>query len=186
MYFAASRFGEKRRRAVAVQDAGARNDGVRIARSVLECASPLVLWPDGRRGAAGKTCRRRREESHSNGEENNESRHLDSYKNKRRHGGDGGEGERASSGGAPERCGTHFNFGKAGRKVGGRVVGPTPKTTRQRRVLPETSRRGRRRRHSAAPAKKGGRETDGLEKKLIQNPLHIQNVVVNIQKISRR
>ena len=35
---------EKRRRAGAVQDAGALFRDLRIARSVLECASPLALW----------------------------------------------------------------------------------------------------------------------------------------------
>jgi hypothetical protein len=35
--------GEKRRRAAAVQDAAANSIGPRMARSVLECASPLAL-----------------------------------------------------------------------------------------------------------------------------------------------
>jgi hypothetical protein len=34
----------KRRRAAAVQDAGAFADDHRTARSVVECASPLALW----------------------------------------------------------------------------------------------------------------------------------------------
>jgi hypothetical protein len=34
----------KRRRAAAVQDAGAFFGGNRTSRSVLECASPLALW----------------------------------------------------------------------------------------------------------------------------------------------
>jgi len=43
-----SRFiGEKRRRAAALQDAGAIPDAPRTARSVLECASPLALWGHG-------------------------------------------------------------------------------------------------------------------------------------------
>jgi hypothetical protein len=37
----------KRRRAAAVQDAGALVDDARMARSVLECASPLALWNEG-------------------------------------------------------------------------------------------------------------------------------------------
>ncbi|MEI6078279.1 MAG: hypothetical protein WCS94_22055 [Verrucomicrobiota bacterium] len=37
------RSGEKRRRAAAVQDAGARNEGSRTTQSVWECASPLAL-----------------------------------------------------------------------------------------------------------------------------------------------
>jgi hypothetical protein len=36
--------GEKRWRATALQDAGALTEDHRIARSVLECASPLALW----------------------------------------------------------------------------------------------------------------------------------------------
>jgi hypothetical protein len=39
---------KKRRRAAAVHDAGAFADGSRTARSVLDCASPLALWADGR------------------------------------------------------------------------------------------------------------------------------------------
>ena len=35
----------KRRRAAAVQDAGALARGRRTSRSVVECASPLALWP---------------------------------------------------------------------------------------------------------------------------------------------
>src|ERR1039458_6113325 len=35
---------KKRWRATAVQDAGALTDDHRIARSVLDCASPLALW----------------------------------------------------------------------------------------------------------------------------------------------
>ena len=46
----------KRRRAAAVQDAGALTESSRTARSVLECARPLALWAGGlvptqRRGA---------------------------------------------------------------------------------------------------------------------------------------
>jgi hypothetical protein len=41
----------KRRRAAAVQDAGALTEDARMARSVLECASPLALW-DGTEVAA--------------------------------------------------------------------------------------------------------------------------------------
>ena len=48
----------KRRRAAAVQDAGALTESSRIARSVWECASPLALW-EGRtaeiRGGAGRS-----------------------------------------------------------------------------------------------------------------------------------
>jgi len=36
--------GEKRWRATAVQNAGANADASQMARSVLECASPLALW----------------------------------------------------------------------------------------------------------------------------------------------
>ena len=39
---------EKRRRAAALQDAGALTDGSRTTRSVLECASPLALREGGR------------------------------------------------------------------------------------------------------------------------------------------
>ena len=39
--------GEKRWRATALQDAGARNDDAGQTRSVLECASPLALWAGG-------------------------------------------------------------------------------------------------------------------------------------------
>jgi len=41
-------------------------------------------------------------------------------------------------------------------KLGRQVFGATPKTTRQQRVLPETSQRGRRRRHSRALRKEAG------------------------------
>ena len=44
--------GEKRRRAAALQDAGALTGDSRTARSVLECASPLALL-ENRRGRAG-------------------------------------------------------------------------------------------------------------------------------------
>jgi hypothetical protein len=39
-----NRTSPKRRRAAAIQDAGALPDGLRRARSVLECASPLALF----------------------------------------------------------------------------------------------------------------------------------------------
>ena len=45
--------GEKRRRAAALQDARANTGGARIARSVLECASPLALWEGGRDARSG-------------------------------------------------------------------------------------------------------------------------------------
>ena len=38
---------EKRQGAAAVQDAGALTDDPRMARSVVECASPLALWAGG-------------------------------------------------------------------------------------------------------------------------------------------
>jgi len=39
--------GQERRRAAAVQDAGAFSGDDRISRSVVECASPLALWQAG-------------------------------------------------------------------------------------------------------------------------------------------
>src|ERR1035437_4544065 len=71
---------------------------------------------------AGKTCRRRREESHSDGEENNESRHLDSYIKTRR-GGDGGEG------------GSAVPAERSGRAAGGSADCPNPqRVDRQKRI----------------------------------------------------
>ena len=52
---------EKRRRAAALQNAGALPGDSRTARSVLECASPLALWEgrwlragDGKKARGGK------------------------------------------------------------------------------------------------------------------------------------
>jgi hypothetical protein len=52
------KFVGKRRRAAAVQNAGANASGARTARSVLECASPLALWA-GRRAGRAEVKRRR-------------------------------------------------------------------------------------------------------------------------------
>jgi hypothetical protein len=104
------------------------------------------------------------------GEENNESRHLDSYIKTRR-GGDGGEG------------GSAVPAERSGRAAGGSADCPNPqRVDRQKRVrnspMPlclaercelgqlavreKAARRGRRRRHSAAPAERGGREAGGM------------------------
>jgi hypothetical protein len=46
---------QKRWRATAVQDAGAFHDDSQTPRSVMECASPLALWPErGENGMVGK------------------------------------------------------------------------------------------------------------------------------------
>lgn len=47
------RSGKKRRRAAALQDAGAFHDDSQTARSVLDCASPLALFWKGGRDARG-------------------------------------------------------------------------------------------------------------------------------------